>query len=135
MMQFSRKQKQQIRKIAQKYDLELILLFGSRVEGKIHKESDFDVAYSSSRDLGLMEEAQLIVDLAPVFQSENIDLANLKKVNPLLLYGIIKDCRILYEKKALAFASLRAYAFKKYVETKPLYEEKYKRLQETVKML
>ena len=61
MMQFSRKQKQQIRKIAQKYDLELILLFGSRVEGKIHKESDFDVAYSSSRDLGLMEEAQLIV--------------------------------------------------------------------------
>lgn len=131
------KKKSLLKKIAQKFSLELILLFGSRVEkpGNLHQESDFDVAYLGSRHLDLMEEAQLIIDLVPIFQSENIDLVNLKKASPLLLYAITKNCQVLYEKKALTFAALRAYAFKKYVETKPLYEEKYKRLQETIKIL
>jgi len=134
-MDLSEKQKDHLAKIAQKYSLELILLFGSRIEKKLHQESDYDVAYLSSRHLDLMEEAQLIVDLAPIFKSENIDLVNLKRANPLLLYAITKNCQVIYEKKPLTFASLRAYAFKKYVETKPLYEAKFKRLQETIKTL
>lgn len=132
-MNLSETQKYHITKIAQKYNLELILLFGSRVEKKIHKESDYDVAYLSKSQLDLMEEAQLIVDLAPIFQSENIDLVNLKKASPLLFYAITRNCQVIYEKKPLTFASLRVYAFKKYVETKPLYEAKFKRLQETIK--
>jgi len=120
-------------KIAKNYSLELILLFGSRASKKNYKGSDFDIAYLSKRDLDLEEESKLIVELAPVFKSENIDLVNLKKAPPLLFYAIFKNCRIIYEKEPLIFHSLRAYAFKKYVETKPLYEEKFKRVQEAIK--
>ena len=127
--------KRLLQKIAQKYSLELILLFGSMISGKTHRESDFDVAYSSSRDLDLEKEAKLIIDLAPIFKSENVDLVNLKKASPLLLYAITKNCSVLYEKKPLSFAFLRAYAFKKYIETKPLYEEKFRRLEKTIKTL
>jgi len=124
-----------INKIVQKYSLELLLLFGSQVSGKTSKESDFDVAYLSKEDLDLEKEAELIVDLAPLFKSENIDLVNIKKAPPLLLYAITRNCRIIFEKEPLMFANLRAYAFKKYIETKPLYELKFKKLQETIKTL
>jgi len=129
------KNKKLTEKLAQEYSLDLLLLFGSRASERAYQGSDFDVAYLSENPLDLMEEARLIVELAPIFQSENVDLVNLKKATPLLLYAITRNCRVLYEKKALTFASLRAYAFKKYVETKPLYEAKFKRLQKTIKTL
>jgi predicted nucleotidyltransferase len=127
------KEKRLLRTIAQKYQLELILLFGSRASKKNYKESDFDIAYLSKRDLNLNEEAKLIIELSPIFKSENIDLVNLKKAPPLLFYAITKESRGLFESKPFAFASLRAYAFKKYIETKLLYEEKFKRLKEKIK--
>lgn len=127
--------KELLEKIAQKYSIELILLFGSRISGEIHKESDFDIAYLSKRNLDLMEEAKLICDLMPIFKSEKIDLVNLKKALPLLLFAITDHCQVLYEKNPLIFPTLRVYAFKKYIETKPLYEEKFKRLQKRIKKI
>ena len=127
--------KKQAKKIAKKYGLELLLLFGSQASGKTYKGSDFDVAYLSKKELGLEKEAELIIELAPLFGSENIDLVNLKKAPPLLFYAITANCRVIYQKNALIFPALRAYAFKKYVETKPLYEEKFRRLQEKIKHL
>lgn len=125
------KQKVILKKIAQRYNLELILLFGSQIGDKkyLNKESDFDIAYLSGRSLDLTDEAKLIVEIAPIFRSENIDLVNLRKAPPLLFYAITKNCRVIYEKKPPAFAYLRAYAFKKYIETKPLYEDNIKKIQ------
>ena len=131
---FSLLERNRIQKIAQKYKLELLLLFGSRVSKKNYKESDFDIAYLSERELNLEEEAKLIVELAPFFKSENIDLVNLKKAKPLLFYSIFRNCQLLYTKDVLTFPILRAYAFKKYIETKPLYEEKFKRFQKKLKL-
>lgn len=118
-----------IGKIADKYSLDLLLLFGSRAEGKAHDGSDFDVAYLSRRNLGLLEEATLIIDLAPLFKSDNIDLVNLKKAPPLLYYAIFKKPQVLHEDRPLLFFSLRSYAFKKFVEAKPLYRAKFARVQ------
>ncbi|PIP23414.1 MAG: nucleotidyltransferase domain-containing protein [Candidatus Nealsonbacteria bacterium CG_4_10_14_0_2_um_filter_38_17] len=127
--------KEIIERIAQKYDLELILLFGSRASGKNYKGSDFDIAYLAKKDLDLNKEARLIIDISPVFKSENIDLLNLRKAPPLLLYAVTKDCQVIYERNELIFSTIRAYAFKKYVETKYLYEEKFKKLREKIKTL
>jgi predicted nucleotidyltransferase len=122
------KQKQILRKIAQKYGLELILLFGSRAVDQAYKTSDFDIAYSSKKRLDLMLEAKLITDLMPVFRSEKIDLLNLKNADPLILFAATNSCQVLYERKPFFFAELRVYAFKKYVESKPLYEEQARRI-------
>lgn len=128
------KDKNRIKKIAQKYGLDLLLLFGSRATETNLEKSDFDVAYLAKKTLDLEKESRLIVDLMPVFKSEIIDLVNIKKASPLLLYAITNSCSVLYESKPLTFASLRVYAFKQYVETKPLYEEKFRRLQEQTKL-
>jgi len=126
-----------LREIAEKYNLKLLLLFGSRAGNKkfLHKESDFDVAYLPKNDLDLMKEAKLICDLMPIFRSEKIDLANLKKASPFLFYSIFQNCQILYADNPLLFYYLRSYAFKKYVETKPLYQERTKRINKLIKNL
>lgn len=126
-----------LREIAEKYDLKLLLLFGSRAGNKkfLHKESDFDVAYLSQKDLDLEEEAKLVCDLMPVFKSEKIDLMNLKKASPFLFYSIFQNCRILYADDPLLFYYLRSYAFKRYIEAKPLYQKKSERINELIKSL
>ncbi|MEK7500650.1 MAG: nucleotidyltransferase domain-containing protein [Patescibacteria group bacterium] len=129
------KAKTKIEQLAQKYNLELVLLFGSQVTGKVHKESDYDIGYVSARKLDLDDEGRLINDLMGVVGVDDerfINLVNIKKANPLLLYAITSSCQVLYEKEPTVFARLRAFAFKQYVETKPLYEEKARRLREAI---
>ncbi len=127
-----KKQEALIKKMAHKYSLELILLFGSQISGKIRKDSDFDIAYLSRKNLDLAQEAQMIIELAEVFKSENIDLVNLKKAKPLLFYAIFNECQVIYEDRPLIFSALRVYSFKKYIENKFLYEEKFRRLQKRI---
>lgn len=129
------KKEKLVEEIAKKYNLKMILLFGSQASGQAHKESDFDIAYLSERELDLTEESRLIIELIPIFKSENIDLVDLQKATPLLFYAIFNNCRVVYKKDELIFPSMRAYAFKKYIETKPLYELKFKRFQEKVSQL
>lgn len=126
-----------IQKLAKKYQLYLVLLFGSRAADKtnVHAESDFDIAYLSKKPLNLMKEAKLVCELMPIFQSDKIDLVNLKKAPPLLFYAALNNCLLLYEENPLTFFNLRSYAYKRYIETKPLYEEKYNRLQKEIAAL
>ena len=122
--------------IAAKYALRLLLLFGSRVDGKnLHKESDFDVAYLSRRKLDLMEEAKMMTEMAPYFHSENIDLVNLKNASPLLYYAVLDKCRVLFQEDELLFPSLRVYVFRKFVEMQPIYELKHQRIREYAKQI
>ncbi|MFZ2970778.1 MAG: nucleotidyltransferase domain-containing protein [Minisyncoccia bacterium] len=118
-----------IEKIAQEYSLELVLLFGSRVSGRIRKDSDFDIAYLSRKNLDLTLESQMSVELAKLFKSENIDLVNLKNAKPLIYYSIFNECQVIFEINPMIFSALRVYSFKKYIENRFLYEEKFRRLQ------
>lgn len=133
--ELAEKDKNLINEIVKKYKLNLLLLFGSRVSGKSYKGSDFDVAYLSSQKLDIEGESRLITNLIPIFKSENIDLVNLKEAPPLLFFAIFQKPIVLYTKKPLLFSFLRAYAFKKYIETKPFYEEKFRRLKKQIKTI
>lgn len=126
-----------LREIAEKYSLKLLLLFGSRVGNKkfLHRESDFDVAYLSGKNLGLTEEAELTCDLMSIFRNEKIDLVNLKKASPFLFYSIFQNCQVLYADDSLLFYYLRSYAFKKYIEATPLYQKRSERINKLIKNL
>jgi len=125
-MEINQKQKEKIQEIAKKYQLKLVLLFGSQVSGKTNKESDFDVAYLSKKDLSFDEENYLNYEFTNIFQHDRVDTVNIKKASPLLLFGIFRECRVLFEQDDLIFPTYRAYVFKKYVEAKPLLEEMLK---------
>lgn len=114
--------KSKIEKLAEKYNLSLVLLFGSRATGRIHAHSDFDVAYLSRKPLDLMDEARLVRDLMPIFRSDKVDLVNLKKAPPLLMKRIFDQHQVLScADKAQHFA-YQMYAMRRYIEAKPLFE-------------
>lgn len=129
-MKLTDKQIERIKNIAKSYDLELVLLFGSQVsQSFLNKESDFDVAYLPKKKIDFQSEYHLNYEFTKVFGSDRVDTVDLKKALPLLFYAIFKNCQILYEKESLLFPRLRAYAFKRYIESKPFYEEKHRRLE------
>lgn len=121
---FSNKENsEKIKEIAEKYDLELLLLFGSRVKGKtLHKESDFDVAYLSDKKLDLKEESRLIMDIMKIFKSDKIDLANIKMAHPLLMKEIFTNHKIIFCKNLSVYFQYKIYAERKYAEAKPLFQ-------------
>lgn len=135
-MEIDQKKENLMREIARKYDLRLVLLFGSQVDGRyLHQESDFDVAYLSKRSLNLMEEARMMTEMVPYFHSENIDLVNLKNAPPLLYYAVFDKCQVLFQEDEILFYSLRVYAFRKFVEMQPIYQLERQRLKELAKQI
>lgn len=127
-MNLNEEQKNQLRAVAEKYKIRLFVLFGSTATGKTHKTSDADIAYLSARALTIREEAEIIIALSPILKNNRIDLVNLHRAPPLLLYAITKDGKTLYATDPLEFYGLCAYAFKRYIEAKPLFRLKNERL-------
>ncbi|MEK7326521.1 MAG: nucleotidyltransferase domain-containing protein [Chloroflexota bacterium] len=118
--------------IIKKYDLKLLLLFGSRARGDARKDSDTDIAFMSGRNLDFNQKAELMMDLLPVVKAKEtkIDVIDTKTAHPLLLYLIMQDAKVLYTEDMMFFYNLQSAAFKKYIEVKPVYEEMYRRLGE-----
>lgn len=114
--------KQEIAKLADKYKLSLVLIFGSQASGKIHSGSDIDVAYSSSTPLSLEDESRLALDLADILKTDLVDLVSLRASSPLLLKEIVDNAVVLYESEKSLFSEFRLYSFKKYFESKRLFE-------------
>ena len=119
IMEIKTKSKE-IGEIAQKYGLDLVVLFGSQTRGDSHAHSDIDVAYLARVSLPLMDEARLALDLAPVLGGV-IDLVDLKKAPPLLSYNVFQNGQLLYEQISGLFSDFFVRAVRIYQETRPLY--------------
>lgn len=111
-----------VRELAQKYGLSLVVLFGSRATGKTHKRSDTDVAVRGERPIDLSELCALSVELPEAVRSPRVDVVDMRTAPPLLMREIARDGIVLYEKDPTEFARFQMYAFKRYVEARPLFE-------------
>ena len=90
--------KSKISGLAEKYNLNLVVLFGSQVTGKTHPQSDIDIAFSSERHLSLREIAEMESEMAKELQLKDIELIDLKMAPPLLLKQIAQKSILLYER-------------------------------------
>lgn len=119
-MKLSSSQKEKINQCAKKYQLKLMILFGSQVK-RSQKESDFDIAYLSKKDLSGKEIIDLNCDLIDTFNNDRIDLVDLRRANPFLRYEIAKNSQLLFGKE-MDYLEFKAFAFKDYVNHRPLFE-------------
>ena len=111
-----------IEKLAKKHRLSLVLLFGSRVSGKIHKHSDYDIAVLGDKPLDLMEEGKMVCDFFSIFQTQEIDLVDLKKAPPLLMKKIFDENKILFCGDLEIYYKYQSYALKRFIEARQLFE-------------
>ncbi len=124
-MEINQAKKNKIEELAEKYNLRLILLFGSRVSNRIHKESDYDVAYLPKKNLRYEDEIDINLQFTRIFSHDRVDTVDMRKAPPLLLYAIFKECLVLFKEDNLIFPTYRAYAIKKYIEAKPFLEKAF----------
>lgn len=131
---YMKKEKKLLAKIAQKYALELILLFGSRVSRKTHKESDYDIGYLSKKHLSLREEGKLILGLASLLKIplKKTELISLRNLSPLFLREIFTNSKVLYAKDETIFDNYKIYVFRLFEESKPIFEQAEKVLRKQV---
>ncbi|MBI4812271.1 nucleotidyltransferase domain-containing protein [Candidatus Falkowbacteria bacterium] len=121
-MKLNSKQKQELRKIAEKYKLKLIVLFGSLARRKEREDSDMDIGviFKDGVKVDFNKEIDLISNFFKIFQKE-IDLSVLNKANPLLLREASENAILLYggEKD---FFNFKLYAFHRYNDYLPFFK-------------
>lgn len=118
-----------IKTLADKYGLSLVVLFGSQARGKTHPGSDTDIAFFSEQPKNMRDIAEMQMEFTEKLRIKDIELVDLAGKAPLFLKRVADEGRALYEKNSGAFDKFRIYAFKRYVEAKPLYRLRHASLQ------
>lgn len=121
-MDLSEEHRARLAQIAEKHRLDLILMFGSSVTGKLHPGSDCDIAVSRPDGIpDFRTFGQIGADLQEVFHEREVDLVVLERADPLLLWKIAESSVLLYGRPE-ALARLKIYAFKRYHDHRPYFE-------------
>jgi predicted nucleotidyltransferase len=106
--------------LCEEHGIELLVLFGSRADGKSHPGSDIDLAVKI-RPHREVSKLELIFRLGGLFDDGEIDLVLLTRdTDPLLLHEIFTKGRPLHEAQAGIFDAERLRAWKLYLDTEDL---------------
>ena len=124
--------RRKIKDIVKKYNLELVLLFGSSASGNINAGSDIDIAVYGKHILSEKEKIALILEFSNIFYTDKIDIIDIKTASPLLKKEIFKCYRILYRETPLLLYQLELVSIYEYKESEILYQMQRERLQEFV---
>jgi len=118
---------EKLKKISRRYDLDLIVLFGSWAKGRARKGSDVDVAVRARRrKWGDADwELGLVGDLAGALESGGeVDVAFLNGADPLLLFEVASDGVPLFEAEPAGFAQFCSYAARRYEDNQKWFERR-----------
>lgn len=118
-MKITKNQKLKIAKIAKKFQLKLIVVFGSFANCKQREDSDLDIGVLGLEAISFKQQIDLISELTMVF-SKDIDLSVLNRTNPLLLFQVSKNFILLYGSRE-NFLKFKLYAFKAYHDYAPYF--------------
>ena len=113
-------QKFKIAKIAKKFHLKLVIIFGSFANGKNRADSDLDIAVLGLKEVSFKDQVSLMNELSQIFK-QNADLSVLNKANPLLLFQASKNPILLYGSRE-ELLKFKLYAFKAYNDYAPYFK-------------
>ena len=105
--------------LIEKCHLNLLLAFGSYGTERFTPESDIDLAYQAKQSLSPDEELQLLKDLIFLYRRDRIDLVDLRKASPLLMFEIATNGKVLYE-EGENFLRFKLKASARYADTRHL---------------
>jgi len=127
-MKISDKQKEKIQKIGQKYNLKLIMLFGSLATKKAREDSDIDIALLGHSNKVSNDYLDILEEFSQIF-NRKIDLSIMNNANPLLLNEVQKDSLLLYGSKE-NYINFSLYAFHRYNDYLPYFKKEREFLKE-----
>jgi len=111
--------KPKIDHIARKYNLSLVILYGSQASGRAYKESDIDIAVLGVSPISFENLIDLNNEFAEIFKVKEIDVKSLHNTNPLFRYQVMSKGVLLYG-KSYDYNSFKSYAFRDYYDSQDL---------------
>ena len=121
--------------IAQKYNLSLVILFGSQVDRTQREDSDFDIAISSFKKLTSQEFFNIINEFTEKL-NKDVDIIVLNEVeDPLLLNNIARKSKILFEKENGLYDDFVVNSIFNYIDYSPLYKIEEELVNKKLQML
>lgn len=123
MMLLTKKQKEKINQIGEKYNLKFILLYGSFARGENRPGSDLDIAVLGKKPINLDTLLDIYYEMHFIFGNGQLygelDLNSLHNVNPIYRFYVMRDS-ILFFGKTVDYYSFKAYAFRDYQDSQSL---------------
>ena len=119
-----------INELAIKYDLSLIVLFGSQATGNTHSKSDIDIAILGGEST---DKFKVTEDFCDIFKRDDIEVVNLANASPTLMYCVVRDGVSWYEKNEGDFLGWKFHAIRIWMETAWLRKLRDKKAIEQVK--
>lgn len=127
-VEINEKLKERVAKLAEKYGLRLVLLFGSQAKREARKDSDIDIAILAPRRLLEQDMIYLNYEFTNIFPIDKIDLVDLHGAPPLLMKQISDSTEIIYSMNSYDFINFQIYAARLYAEAQPLFDLRRKRI-------
>ncbi len=117
---------EKLREVAQACGLALVVLHGSRAEGRARPDSDADIAIWAFRRP--FENGNWVWKVFEGLEEAiecpgRLDIAFLNSQSPILLYEVATRGKVLYEAEPGTFTRFCAYAAQLYDDHRPLFEE------------
>lgn len=109
--------KKQMDDFAARYNIQLIVLFGSFVRDENKSQSDVDIAVMLDQSVAINsnERLSMIVDLHALFPSQSdIDVTILNTASSLLKYEVAMEGRLIYQRCEDVFDDFRIKSMKYY---------------------
>lgn len=114
---------QKLKRLAQRYSVSLLVLFGSEAKGARREDSDVDLAVWIEKKLSPKREIALMAEMSGLFPGRTTDVAILNESSPPLRFEVSKVGVPLYEERPGAFLRFQLMAVRQYWET-----EKFRRM-------
>ncbi len=110
--------------------LQIVLLFGSRVSGRVHSGSDIDLGVLFDSPVDLVGITSRVTGL---LRTDRVDLVDLRRASPLLAFSAARQSHLLYERSAGLFNQFYSLSFRRYIDTKKLRDAQKRTIQNFLK--
>ena len=108
-----------IASLAEAEGLSLVVLFGSGARGDAGPSGDIDIAVQGE---GPIDAVHLTNQLTVALGRQDVDVTDLRRADPVLLFAAARDGIPLYEAEPTAFARFHSRAARRFYDTAKLRE-------------
>ena len=105
-------------------------LFGSQATGALHQNSDVDIAVLGRDQIAFEEKLKIASELSVLLKRDDVEVVDIdpNSASPTLMRAVVRDGKLLYERKDGDFLCWKFYAIRVWLETKWLRDLRDKKL-------
>lgn len=119
-------QMKKLERVCREHNISFAYLFGSRVEGRANKKSDFDFAVYTrepSKEKRFRLRLRLIEALSKIFHPTHVDVVMLNDTHSSTLrYEIVSKGKLVYQRDSDDYALYALHVMREYEEFSPFLE-------------